>query len=724
VNLASNTALVTFTFSEVPTSFTLADTTTTGGTLGPLTLVNPTTYTATFMAAANTDGTGSVAVTAGSWQEGNGNPGTGGSTPSFTVDTVTPTVAVAISGADVNLAGDTAAVTFTFSEAPSAFTLADTSATGGTLSRLAQVDATHYAATFTAAAGTDIGNASVSVTAGSYQDASGNPGTAGSTPSFTVDTVTPTVAVAINNADVNLAGNPATVTFTFSEAPSAFTLADTSATGGTLSGLAQVDATHYAATFTAAAGTDIGNGSVSVTSGSWQEANGNPGTGGSTPSFTVDTVTPTVTVAIDSNDVNLAHRTAMASFAFSEAPTAFALADTSATGGTLSGLTQVDATHYTATFTAAAGTDIGNASVSVTSGSWQEANGNPGTGGSTPSFTVDTVAPIVTSVASSQGTFQARSLVTITLALSEAVSVSGGAPTLTLNDGGTATYDAAHSTATALVFDYTVGAGDTATSALAITSVNQNGATAQDAAGNPADLSAGQAMLAGTYINIATSGNATLTAGANSAISLGSGNDTVTVGTNSTVTLGNGTDSVNAGANATISLGNGQDTITAGTGSTVTAGNGNDTVSTGASDPITLGNGNDTVYAGANDTISLGNGNDTVYAGANDSISLGNGTDKVYAGASDTITLGKGMDTVAFGVSPSPAAIGNETVNNFAPGKDQIVFNHALFVNYMAVMSDAKQVGQDTIITHDPSDSVTLHGVALASLSASNFHFA
>jgi hypothetical protein len=36
----------------------------------------------------------------------------------------------------------------------------------------------------------------------------------------------------------------------------------------------------------------------------------------------------------------------------------------------------------------------------------------------------------------------------------------------------------------------------------------------------------------------------------------------------------------------------------------------------------------------------------------------------------------------------------------------------------------AKQVGQDTIITHDPNDSVTLHGVALASLSASNFHFA
>ena len=53
-------------------------------------------------------------------------------------------------------------------------------------------------------------------------------------------------------------------------------------------------------------------------------------------------------------------------FAFSEAPTSFALADTSAVGGTLSNLSQVNATTYTATFTGAANTDIANASVSVT----------------------------------------------------------------------------------------------------------------------------------------------------------------------------------------------------------------------------------------------------------------------------------------------------------------------------------------------------------------------
>ena len=53
----------------------------------------------------------------------------------------------------------------------------------------------------------------------------------------------------------------------------------------------------YTATFTGAPNTDISNAAVSVTAGSWSESNGNPGSGGSTPSFTVDTVTPTVVVS-------------------------------------------------------------------------------------------------------------------------------------------------------------------------------------------------------------------------------------------------------------------------------------------------------------------------------------------------------------------------------------------------------------------------------------------
>src|SRR5260370_1293503 len=75
--------------------------------------------------------------------------------------------------------------------------------------------------------------------------------------------------------------------------------------------------------------------------------------------------------------------------------------------------------------------------------------------------------------------------ISLTLDMSEAVMVTG-TPTLTLNDGGTATY-AGGSGTNVLTFSYTVGASDSSVSALAVTQVNlPNGGTVQDMAGkNP-----------------------------------------------------------------------------------------------------------------------------------------------------------------------------------------------------------------------------------------------
>src|SRR5262249_12964436 len=163
-----------------------------------------------------------------------------------------------------------AVVTFAFNEPINDFSiLGSTTVTGGALSNLQTTDGGKtYTATFTPTANTDISSASVGVIAGSYHDLAGNVGTGGSTPLFTVDTVTPTVTVTTSNSDVTVANNTATVTFCFSAAPTSFVLADTAATGGTLSNLVKVDATHYTATFTAAANTLINNASVSVTGGS------------------------------------------------------------------------------------------------------------------------------------------------------------------------------------------------------------------------------------------------------------------------------------------------------------------------------------------------------------------------------------------------------------------------------------------------------------------------
>ncbi len=111
---------------------------------------------------------------------------------------------------------------------------------------------------------------------------------------------------------------------------------------------------------------------------------------------------------------------------------------------------------------------------------------------------IDTIAPTVKSVIASPANADlgAGKSVTLTLKMSEAVTVTGS-PELELNDGGIATYDMVHSTATALAFDYTVQAGQN-TPDLAISSVNLNGGAIIDLAGNLANLAGAVANPAGT----------------------------------------------------------------------------------------------------------------------------------------------------------------------------------------------------------------------------------
>ena len=82
------------------------------------------------------------------------------------------------------------------------------------------------------------------------------------------------------------------------------------------------------------------------------------------------------------------------------------------------------------------------------------------------------------------------------------MTVAGGTPTLTLNDGGTATYTGGSGT-NALTFSYTVGAGQN-TAALAATAVNLNSATITDGAGNAANLSLTGLTQSGPQIDTTT----------------------------------------------------------------------------------------------------------------------------------------------------------------------------------------------------------------------------
>lgn len=94
---------------------------------------------------------------------------------------------------------------------------------------------------------------------------------------------------------------------------------------------------------------------------------------------------------------------------------------------------------------------------------------------------IDTKGPAVTGLSAAAGSsdLNAGKTAEITLVMSEPVTVSGAV--LSLSDAGTATYDAALSSATALTFDYTVLAGEN-TTALKVTGLNTG--SIQDLAGN------------------------------------------------------------------------------------------------------------------------------------------------------------------------------------------------------------------------------------------------
>ena len=112
-----------------------------------------------------------------------------------------------------------------------------------------------------------------------------------------------------------------------------------------------------------------------------------------------------------------------------------------------------------------------------------------------PSFIADTATP-------GTGDFDAGHVITFTLTPSAAVSVTG-APVLMLNDGGMATYDAAVSSSTSLVFTTTVAAGQNAAS-LAVTGLElAPGASIRDGTGADAVLDGADATFFGLDVDTA-----------------------------------------------------------------------------------------------------------------------------------------------------------------------------------------------------------------------------
>ena len=142
------------------------------------------------------------------------------------------------------------------------------------------------------------------------------------------------------------------------------------------------------------------------------------------------------------------------------------------------------------------------------------------------------------------------------------MTVAHGKPTLTLNDGGTATYTGGSGT-NALTFSYTVAAGQN-TAALAATAVNLNSATITDRAGNAANLSLSSLTQSGPHIDTRTPTISSLTESPSSGELTAGKTVTLVLKLSEAVTVANGKPSLtlNDRGTATYTGGSGSSALT------------------------------------------------------------------------------------------------------------------------------------------------------------------
>jgi beta-glucanase (GH16 family) len=318
-----------------------------------------------------------------------------------------------------------------------------------------------------------------------------------------------------------------------------------------------------------------------------------------------------------------------------------------------------------------------------------------------------TSPPTVSAVTASPGSgdLSVGASVTLTMTFSAAVFVAGGTPTLTLNDGGTATY-ASGSGSNALVFKYTVAAGqNTADLALAASNaISLNGATIRDSAGNNAVLTGANAYAptgtlmidttAPTISGITTSpGTGQVTTGAVVAL-------TVTFSEAVTVAGGTPTLALNDGGTATYVSGSGSSALVF--NYTVAAGQSTADLALAASNAISLngstirdGAGNNAVLTGANgyapagtlqinpvtSGVTTGSGSDTlVLSIAEDAWANGDGTSDAKGDAIFTVSVDGVQLAGTFTATASHAAGASQT---FTFKGDWAAGSHTVGVNFL-----------------------------------------
>jgi hypothetical protein len=228
-----------------------------------------------------------------------GNTSVASSPITVTIDTAKPTVTISSGHTGTLKAGDSATVTFVFSDNPgTGFDASKVKVVGGSLSNWGGTEL-ERTATFTPDANGE-GTASISVNGGQYADAAGNGNDPSASYTLVYDTKAPTLTISSSKYSFGI-GDTATISFTFSEAPTGFSADDIVTDKGTLSALTQVDARTWTAIFTPDPDSS-GTASITVAGGSYTDAAGNSGGVGTTPVLHFDTLAPLApTVRLDAD---------------------------------------------------------------------------------------------------------------------------------------------------------------------------------------------------------------------------------------------------------------------------------------------------------------------------------------------------------------------------------------------------------------------------------------
>ncbi|WP_404940418.1 Ig-like domain-containing protein [Pseudomonas chlororaphis] len=429
---AGETSLVTITFSEAVSGFTNADLSIANGTLTSVSSSDGgITWTATFTPTVGiNDASNLITLNNTGVTDLAGNTGSGTTNSNnYSIDTVLPTATIVVADNALKI-GETSLVTITFSEAVSGFSNADLTIANGTLSAVSSSDGgITWTATFTPTSSiTDTSNV-ITLDNSGVTNASGNAGS-GTTDSnnYAIDTIRPTATIVVADSALGV-GQTSTVTITFSEAVTGFTLADLTVANGTLSGLSTSDNITYTATLTPTAGITDNSNLITLDNTGVTDGAGNTGSGTTdSNNYAIDSLGPNATIVLSDSTLK-AGETAVVTITFSEAVSGFDNSDLTVANGTLSAVSSSDGgITWTATFTPTAGiTDLSNL-ITLNNTGITDVAGNSGTGTTnSANYSIETVVPTATIVIADTA-LKAGETSLVTITFSEAVSGFDSSP--------------------------------------------------------------------------------------------------------------------------------------------------------------------------------------------------------------------------------------------------------------------------------------------------------